>query len=568
MGDDTPLTLQWARYYTGLGWSVIPIRAGEKVPLVPWEKYQKERPTDEDLSKWFSRGGSNLAIVTGQVSGIVVVDVDTDIGALSLEPYISTQIETPSVKTPKGRHLYFKHPGGFVLSNHARRLDGCDFRGDGGYVVAPPSSNGHGTQYRWEATPKDFPIVQLPIQYIDQVLSSPHPTPPNNLLDLSNCNAHANHANSEYYGMQGRDIALHSVTKRDISFLEGSRDDSLFSVAWHLEKAGMDGDSIFKVLETIAKSWGESTSDPKIDKWLRDKVASALKREKRVFDSLADTIQEFFSVTSGYISVTECDKELGIVTLRDKNNRRQVFRRLVEAGIIERTGSKAGHYRRIEKDSTRLDWESADCSAIYQIKWLFEIEKLVNLYPKNIAIVAGSSNSGKTALLLNLAHLNASDHPVRYFSSEMGPEELKLRLSNFEDVGQEEWRGIEFFDRSTSFAHAIEPDSLNIIDYLELSDNFFAVGGEIREIFDRLNKGIAVIALQKKAGSELGRGAEFTLEKARLYLSMDKGKIKIVKAKNWAQKGRNPNGKEWEFKLVNGSKFVSSSSNVISEIEF
>ena len=70
-----------------------------------------------------------------------------------------------------------------------------------------------------------------------------------------------------------------------------------------------------------------------------------------------------------------------------------------------------------------------------------------------------------------------------------------------------------------------------------------------------MKNGIAIVALQKKRGVELGRGAEFSLEKPRLYLSMENGEIKIVKAKNWRRKDVNPNGMVSKFKIVNGCDF-------------
>ena len=52
------------------------------------------------------------------------------------------------------------------------------------------------------------------------------------------------------------------------------------------------------------------------------------------------------------------------------------------------------------------------------------------------------------------------------------------------------------------------------------------------------------------------QGLEFSLEKPRLYLSMDFNVLKIIKAKNWAVEGQNPNGMEFHFTLHSGAKFV------------
>ena len=59
----------------------------------------------------------------------------------------------------------------------------------------------------------------------------------------------------------------------------------------------------------------------------------------------------------------------------------------------------------------------------------------------------------------------------------------------------------------------------------------------------------------EEMNAELGRGAEFSLERARLYLSLDNGRLKIVKAKNWRTE-LNPNGMLYTFKLTDGCKFI------------
>ena len=97
--------------------------------------------------------------------------------------------------------------------------------------------------------------------------------------------------------------------------------------------------------------------------------------------------------------------------------------------------------------------------------------------------------------------------PIRYFTSEMGPAELKSRLAYFDDTSTAEWKGVHFYERTHDFAAVIDPDGLNIIDFLEVTEDFFLVGRFIRDIFDKLNKGVAIIAIQKDYGRELGRGA-------------------------------------------------------------
>ena len=115
----------------------------------------------------------------------------------------------------------------------------------------------------------------------------------------------------------------------------------------------------------------------------------------------------------------------------------------------------------------------------------------------------------------------------------MGGAEFKLRAEKFLDIMPEEWN-IKFYERSSGFQDVIKPGSgnLNIIDFFEIHDNFFKISESLSAIHQKLNGGLAVIAIQKAPGADLGRGGTFSLEKARLYVSLDYGKAKIITATN------------------------------------
>ncbi len=150
--------------------------------------------------------------------------------------------------------------------------------------------------------------------------------------------------------------------------------------------------------------------------------------------------------------------------------------------------------------------------------------------------------------------MNMKKFKVNYFSSEMGPVELKERLSKFENP-LSDFKKVKWLERSGNFADVIKPDEVNIIDFLEMTDNFYLIAQYIKEIFDKLSTGIAIIAIQKNPGQTLGLGGGRSIEKARLYLSMDAGRLRIEKGKNWANPTVNPNGLEINFKLVQGCRF-------------
>jgi replicative DNA helicase len=121
-----------------------------KVPFLDtWKEYQKRLPTVQEVMDWFTNDPTaNIAIITGRVSGIVVFDVDSQEGI----DYAETQGGFPTtvrVKTGKGFHYYMKHPGTGHIKNRVNHDLTIDIRADGGYVVAPPSIHGSGTQYQW-----------------------------------------------------------------------------------------------------------------------------------------------------------------------------------------------------------------------------------------------------------------------------------------------------------------------------------------------------------------------------------------------------------------------------------
>jgi hypothetical protein len=140
--------------YLSRGWSVIPVRPRSKRPIIAWQRYQEHPPSAELVRHWYERWpDANVAVVTGAVSALVVVDVDpAHGGARSLQRLEAAHGPLPdtleAVTGGGGRHLYFAHPGSTV-HNRVDLAPGIDIRADGGLVVAPPSVHPSGRLYRW-----------------------------------------------------------------------------------------------------------------------------------------------------------------------------------------------------------------------------------------------------------------------------------------------------------------------------------------------------------------------------------------------------------------------------------
>lgn len=142
----TMLTMNYALFYSSLGFSVIPLARKSKRPIVKWKQYQARSPSHAELTEWFS-GLCNIGVVTGTVSGnLAVLDFD-DNGAY--EKFFKPDIESRTlvVKPSKGRHVYLRSMEP-VESFRIMELK-LDVKAEGSYVVAPPSVHPDGQVYNF-----------------------------------------------------------------------------------------------------------------------------------------------------------------------------------------------------------------------------------------------------------------------------------------------------------------------------------------------------------------------------------------------------------------------------------
>ena len=152
--------------------------AGKHPRLSAWQRKATTDP--QQIRRWWSREPrANIGIATGELSGLLVLDVDVGDGKPGLaslgelEARHGARPRTWEVQTGGGGlHVYLRHPGGDRrIGNRAGILPGLDLRGDGGYVVAPPSLHASGRRYTWlEAG--DAPEVPAPAGWLLAVLDA------------------------------------------------------------------------------------------------------------------------------------------------------------------------------------------------------------------------------------------------------------------------------------------------------------------------------------------------------------------------------------------------------------
>jgi hypothetical protein len=131
---------------------VFPCLPRDKRPATAHGFKDASRDAEMIRSWWQENANYNVAVATGNASGLIVIDVDGG-EAESALAHLESQNEPlpPSVETitARGRHIWLRHPGGTIPNSAGRIAPHIDVRGDGGYVLAPPSVHPSGRRYAW-----------------------------------------------------------------------------------------------------------------------------------------------------------------------------------------------------------------------------------------------------------------------------------------------------------------------------------------------------------------------------------------------------------------------------------
>lgn len=239
--QDNDTHLAAALGYLKRGWAVVPAGERAKRPIVPWQRFQHELPSEDQVRQWFERWpAANLAVVTGEISGIIVIDVDARHGGeASLAEMLARHGALPDTMEAAtgggGRHLYFAHPGREVR-NRVGLAPGIDLRGDGGCIIVPPSVHPSGNPYRWKPGRGPGEIEPAPLPVWLEV--------PRFAID----------------GLQGHPLAYWRALVHE-GVKEGRRNATVASFAGHLLWHGVDPDVIMELL----LAWNRVRCSPPLD---------------------------------------------------------------------------------------------------------------------------------------------------------------------------------------------------------------------------------------------------------------------------------------------------------------
>lgn len=171
------------------GWPVFPCHPGDKRPAVENGLLAGTTEWSKVIHWWTKHPDCNVGVCTGEKAGFVVLDVDGDEGADSLHALQNEYGSLPltmSVTTPGGGiHYYFQHPGGGEFRNSASKVGRClDMRGDGGYVLVPPSRTKDGRCYEVDERAPIAPMPEWLVEISQRHQQSGAPQPPSEWLDI------------------------------------------------------------------------------------------------------------------------------------------------------------------------------------------------------------------------------------------------------------------------------------------------------------------------------------------------------------------------------------------------
>lgn len=241
-------------YATKYDWAVFPIKPEEKRPLTPHGCKDAKKDVGAIRAWWTRWPDANIGIATGSISNLIVIDEDIDEdkgydGIQSIRQWEQINGELPetcmAITGRGGSHLYYRYEGSDI-GNRAGLLEGVDVRGEGGYVIAPPSVHPNGTDYVWEIQPDEIAPAELD-DTVKQLLS------------------------------EGIEHIQGSAFKVPESIPSGQRNDTLYRLACSLQSKGIPDSAI---LAAVLDTNNNRCETPLSDDEIKALVASALRHKK------------------------------------------------------------------------------------------------------------------------------------------------------------------------------------------------------------------------------------------------------------------------------------------------
>lgn len=257
------------------GFAILLLRPREKIPATAHGCKDATRCHEQATALFAQYPHANLGIATGAASNLIVIDIDGPEGEQAYISLFGPMPVTVEARTGRGRHLYFSLPEGVRVGNTAGKLGPkIDTRGDGGYVVAPPSIHPNGHVYAWAVgrSPDEVDLAELPAQVLAKLLAGQTTTAYRSRA-ANDAERHSFVTHRDRRKMQ----QFYAWFKRVDRFLgEGRRNQTAFRIACRALEALPYSD----VVETV-EEWNALNGPPLSPAEIRAVINSAAKALRR-----------------------------------------------------------------------------------------------------------------------------------------------------------------------------------------------------------------------------------------------------------------------------------------------
>ena len=258
--------LRAALRYASLGWRVLPLHTPDATGACSCRRRDCPKPgkhprtrregdvivggvhdassSAEVVSSWWRMWpDANVGLATGE---LIVIDVDGALGEASLQRLQDEHGPLPATleaTSGRGRHLYFADPSEPLGNSVGRLGGGLDVRGNGGYIVAPPSLHADGHRYRWRTRRRP---AALPL-WVAELLTEP---PARAARTASPPPAHAGDRRRRYFlAALHAELAEVASAPAPAPGRPGARNDTLNRAAFRLAQLAVDGAGTLDELE-------------------------------------------------------------------------------------------------------------------------------------------------------------------------------------------------------------------------------------------------------------------------------------------------------------------------------
>lgn len=242
---------EYAKKY---GWSVFPVSVETKRPLTPHGCLDAKTDPGAIENWWKKWPDAAIGVATGSASGFIAVDLDKDEDK-GLDGYHELRLwerehgslpnTVQSITGRGGAHLLFRYNGTDIRNSSSDKLEGVDVRGEGGYIIVPPSKHPSGNSYEWEISPDDIEMAEVNDLVFDLVRKEA-PTA------------------EQHFELPDK-------------IKSGSRNDVLYKLACSLQGKGIPDEGIYQSVRSVNL---ERCEDPLSDNEIRRIVTSATRYEK------------------------------------------------------------------------------------------------------------------------------------------------------------------------------------------------------------------------------------------------------------------------------------------------